>query len=255
MDLTTIVIFFGVIVVLSIIAIMVSQAREKARLERARRATALEDRFKLSQRLLSDIPSQYLSRDLRRMLLLHAEETCQSLEALKTDLPTGEWRQRIRKQREDLEAGGEGPAASRIDSKKKTSDIKIDLEHLYRIIETMQKQGRIDASLAKRNLKVIIYLLHRVQADYHVHQAQEATQNQRYRHAIHAYHMACSALDAVKDHPSAVKALKSFRGRITELEQAAEQQSGDKAGQDRLEKEWDSFLSEDEWKKKADYDD
>ena len=51
--------------------------------------------------------------------------------------------------------------------------------------------------------------------------------------------------------------MAAFKGRIHELEQ--ELSSGDKSHsaeqQGRLDKQWDTFLHDDSWKKKADYDD
>ena len=51
--------------------------------------------------------------------------------------------------------------------------------------------------------------------------------------------------------------MKSFRTRIKELEaiKGDEEHSAAAAGQSSLDKEWDTFLHDDEWRKKADYDD
>jgi flagellin-like hook-associated protein FlgL len=62
-----------------------------------------------------------------------------------------------------------------------------------------------------------------------------------------------------RDNPLAVKAIKSFRTRIHELEDAAREINNDQAAiqdsQTKLDRDWDTFLHDDEWKKKADYDD
>jgi pyruvate formate-lyase activating enzyme-like uncharacterized protein len=59
-----------------------------------------------------------------------------------------------------------------------------------------------------------------------------------------------------RDNPLAMKAVKSFRTRIKELE-ALGADGTDISGAEpssKLDREWDNFLQDDEWKKKADYD-
>ena len=52
-----------------------------------------------------------------------------------------------------------------------------------------------------------------------------------------------------------MKAVKSFRTRIKELEAQIAAGNVEDTSSSKLDKEWDNFLQEDEsWKKKADYD-
>ena len=86
MSTATIVIVFFVLVLGSIALIFVSQAREKARLEHARRQTALEDAHSRMRRLLEDIPPQYLAPELQLLLIDRALEIDAELKALGSKL-------------------------------------------------------------------------------------------------------------------------------------------------------------------------
>ncbi|WP_148863056.1 hypothetical protein [Marinobacter fonticola] len=256
MDTTTIVIFFAVIVLLSIAAIVFTQARERAKIDRARRVKALEDSYRLSRRLLEELPPQYLTRDLKSILLMRGEEVCRELEPLKSNLPVSQWKAEIQTRRQQMEDGADERSPQRIETPARANEVKGLLQTLFKVVEGMQKRNRLDSKLARKNMKLILFLIHKTQADLHVSQAREHTREQQYRKAIHAYHLASTELGKAKDNPMALKAVKSFRTRIKELESvlAGESPKTEDEEKHRLNKEWDSFLHDEEWKKKADYD-
>ena len=64
-----IVLLLAAVVTVSIIIIVASQMRERARIERIRKTTALEDSYKRAGRLLSEIPGQYFTADLKLLLI------------------------------------------------------------------------------------------------------------------------------------------------------------------------------------------
>ena len=74
MDTTTIVLLLAAIVTVSIVIIVLSQMRERARIERARKITAQEDAYNRANRLLTEIPGQYLTADLKLLLIKRIEE-------------------------------------------------------------------------------------------------------------------------------------------------------------------------------------
>lgn len=256
MDTTTIVIFFAVIVLVSIAIIVISQFREKAKIERARTVKALEDSYHLTQRLLSELPPQYLSRDLKTVILIRAEDVCRELQALKTSLPVSDWQNQIKAHRQRIEDGADEKSPQRIDTPQRCSDVKQLLQSLFKMIERQQKKGRLEKSLARKLMSLVLFLIHKTQADMLISQARDLIRNNQLRKAIHCYHLASTELGKIKDHPMAIKSIKSYRTRIKELEAtlagSAPQKSDEE--QQRLDKEWDTFAQEDEWKKKADYD-
>lgn len=258
MDTTTIVIFFAVIVIVSIGVMVIVQMREKARIERARRVTALEDAYNRANRLLNEIPGQYLTRELKLLLVNRIEEICRELEGLKSDLPVKKWRSDAQALKQQVIDGTDERAPTKIDSPEKSAHVKELLQSLFRMIEALHKSGRIDGTTARKNLKHVLFLVHKTHADMHVFQARDFIRQNEIRKAIHAYHLASTEMGKSRDNPLAVKAVKSFRTRIKELEASlnGEGTTEPQEKQHRLDKEWDNFLHDDQWKKKkADYDD
>ncbi len=236
--------------------IVLSQMRERAKLERARRVTALEDSYNRTHRLLNDIPGQYLTADLKLLLLTRIEEICSELASLKTQLPADQWLSEARHLKQKVVDGEDQRAPVKIDSSEKSAYAKELLQSLFKLIESLHKSRRIDSAVAKKNLKYVLFLVHKTHADLHVFQAREFIRQNQLRKAIHAYHMASTELSKSSDNPLALKSVKSFRTRIKELEalmaDASTRDSPDR--QHRVDKEWDNFLHDDEWKKKTDYD-
>lgn len=71
------------IIVLSMIVVFVAQAREKAKLEAARKANALLDRYRRLKRIINEVPPQYLANEIRLLLLDRSIETLEELRELK----------------------------------------------------------------------------------------------------------------------------------------------------------------------------
>jgi len=256
MDTVTIVLLLAAIVGVSLIIIFLSQMREKARIERARRMTALEDSYNLANRLFSELPGQYLTDELKLVLLKRMEDACNGLLQLKSDQPVTQWLESVRQTRQKVKEKNDQRPSMKIDSPDKANYIKKLLQALFNMIEAMHKAGRLDTPTAKKHLKHVLFLVHKTHADLYVFQARDHLKKNETRKAIHAYHLASTEMGKSKDNPLAVKAVKSFRSRIKELEaQIAAGNVEESPGSNKLDKEWDNFLQEDEsWKKKADYD-
>jgi hypothetical protein len=245
------------IVTVSIALIVASQMRERARIERARKVTATEDAYKRANRLFSELPGQYLTQDLKLLLIRNMEDACKSLVALKAGGSTAAWQATVAELRQKVENDDDQRHPVKIDSPDKSSYVQELLQNLFRMIEAMHKAGQIDGPTAKKNLKFVLFLVHKTHADLHVFQARDYVKQNQIRKAIHSYHLASTEMGKSRDNPLAVKAVKSFRTRIRELE-AMEKDGAAKPseeGTSRLDREWDTFLHDDEWRKKADYDD
>lgn len=255
MDAITIVLLLAAIVGVSLIIIFISQMREKARIERIRSMTALEDSFNTANRLLSELPGQYLTDELKLLLLKRMEDACKGLLALKSEQPVSKWLESVRQTRQQIQDKNDHRPSVKIDSPDKANYTKKLLQNLFNTIEAMHKAGRIDAANAKKNLKHVLFLVHKTHADLHVFQARDHLKKNEIRKAIHAYHMASTEMGKSSDNPLAMKAVKSFRTRIKELEAQIAEGNTEESGSSKLDKEWDNFLEDDEsWKKKADYD-
>lgn len=257
MNTTTIILALAAIVVISIAVLVISQMREKARIDRVRRTTALEDSYKRCARLLSELPGQYLTSELKLLLLKRMEDVCNDLAGLKSDLPVEQWRESALQLKTLIQENRDETQSVKIDSVDKSNDVKELLQNLFKMIEAMHKSGRIDGKTAQKNLKYVLFLVHKTHADLHVFQARDLIRQNEIRKAIHSYHLASTEMGKSKDNPLAIKAVKSFRTRIKELETmiAGGESAGATETDSQLDKQWDNFLHDDEWKKKADYDD
>ncbi|MDI9245701.1 hypothetical protein [Marinobacter sp. CHS3-4] len=257
MDTTMIVLLLAAIVTVSIVLIIASQMRERARIERARKITSLEDRYKRANRLLSELPGQYLTNDLKLLLVRNMEDTCRALIALRAGSSVSSWQASVAEQRQKIENNDDQRPPVKIDSPDKSTYVQELLQNLFKLIEGMHKSGQIDGPTAKKNLKFVLFLVHKTHADLHVFQARDYVKQNQIRKAIHAYHLASTEMGKSRDNPMAVKAVKSFRTRIKELEslEQGETAQASAEGQSKLDREWDNFLHDDEWRKKADYDD
>ncbi|WP_375177169.1 hypothetical protein [Marinobacter mobilis] len=258
MNTTTIVLALAGIVAISIVAIVASQLREKARIQRMRKIATLEDTYRRAQSLLTELPGQYLTTDIKLLLLQRMETACKSLVSLKSEKPVAEWLADTQQLKQKVSKGEDKRPPTRIDSPEKSNQVKELLKNLFALIETMHKSGQTDKASAKKNLRYVLFLVHKTHADLHIFQAREHMKHNAIRKAIHEYHLASTEMGKSKDNPLAAKAVKSLRIRIKELEAMANEAQAAKAGdaeQNRLDKEWDTFLEDDSWKKKADYDD
>src|SRR5690554_7304246 len=110
------------------------------------------------------------------------------------------------------------------------------------MIEAMHKSGRVDGATAKKNLKYVLFLVHKTHADLHVFQARDHIRQNQIRKAIHAYHLASTEMGKSKDNPLAMKADKSFRTRIKELEASLAYGATQTQTHSMLDREWDKFL-------------
>jgi len=256
MDTTMIMLLLAAIVTVSIIIVVSSQMRERARIERARKITALEDRYKRASRLLSELPGQYLTDDLKLLLIRNMEESCRGLVALKSGSSVAAWQASVAEIRQKVENNDDQRPPVKIDSPDKSNYVQELLQNLFRMIESQHKAGQIDGPTAKKTLKFVLFLVHKTHADLHVFQARDHVRQNQIRKAIHAYHLASTEMGKSKDNSMALKAVKSFRTRIKELE--AMEKDGTQQpeeGTSKLDREWDTFLHDDGGRKKADYDD
>ncbi|KAA1174956.1 hypothetical protein FWJ25_06160 [Marinobacter salinexigens] len=257
MDTTTIVLVLVGIVTLSIAIIVATQMRERARIERMRKITSQEDIFNRANRLYSEIPGQYLTTDLKLLLIKRMESACNELSGLKSDLPVSNWQESTKELKTAVLEKRDTRAPVKIDSPEKSAYVKELLQNLFKMIEGMHKAREVNTAAAKKNLKYVLFLIHKTHADLHVFQARDYVRQNQFRKAIHAYHLASTEMGKSRDNPLAMKAVKSFRTRIKELEAmgAAEgKENASAESQAKLDREWDTFLHDDEWKKKADYD-
>lgn len=256
MNTVTIVLSLLAVVVVSVVIVVASQMRERARIERARRVAALEDNYNRARRIYDELPGQYLTQNIKLLLLRRMEDVCLRMQEERTELAVSEWLADVRNQKEKVLAGEDEHPVTLIDSPDKSNYIKELLQSLYKLIETLHKSGKINASTARSNLRHVLFTIHKTHADLFVFQARDHIQQNQLRKAIHSYHLAATEMAKSNGNEMAAKAVAGFKQRIRDLEAdlAGDTLEGSAEQHSRLDREWDTFLHDDDWKKKADYD-
>ncbi|MFT6979428.1 MAG: hypothetical protein ACJARK_000926 [Marinobacter psychrophilus] len=254
---STLVLLLIAVVAIAITVVTISHLREKARIQRVRHIAMLEKNYKLANRLLSELPGQYLSSDLKLILIQQMEHSCNSLATLNTALPIDQRRDALVLLKQQIRDGADKTVQMPIDLPQKATAVKDLLQSLFAMLEAMHEAGRLDAATAQKNLKYVLFLVHKTQTDLLVFQARDCMRQNEIRKAIHAYHLASTEMGKSADNPVAIEAVKSFRIRIKELEAltGTETDSASLEAHRKQDKEWDTLLENDNWKKKTNYDD
>ncbi|MEQ6885125.1 hypothetical protein [Salicola sp. Rm-C-2C1-2] len=252
----------ALLLIIGLVLVVVSQMREKSRIEQMRRIKALEDGHSLLRRFVDELPNSFLDKALRRLILQRALELAGQLRELNAPGNPTALEEADQAALNALEAGQiEGPGEFPMNDQERVKEIRNLLQMLFRFVERQKKAGRVSAEAARQHLVNVLFLVHRVYADLMVYQGQDHEKAKRYRKAIHCFHMAASELEKSKDHPDAAEMVNRYRERIKELNRLAE---GEDPSAERREavmpssvnREWEEFIQDEEsWKKKADYDD
>ncbi|UZE97926.1 hypothetical protein [Alkalimarinus alittae] len=260
MSATTITIIIVLIIIGSVAVLVISQAKEKARIEKVRKINSMQDRYRRLQRFLSEIPPQYLNKELRTMIIQRGIETLNELSKFKSDPALKTKLQQDQEALKVVQASNEPPQPVQIKDEATAKEISKLLELLYRFIERQRAMKKIDQASGKKYLVYISYLISKSKADLVVTKAEAELKNGKPRIAINNYHNAISVMMRIKDNPLAVKAINGYKAKIKELDELASKQAAKplegQATEDTANKEWDSFLDEDDtWQKKNTYDD
>lgn len=259
MPTTTITIAIFAVIFLCIGAIAISQAREKARIEKIRRSNICSERYQRMQQLLHDLPNQYLNNELRMMIIQRSIETLIELVKLSGD---ARHEQHLKADNEYLrQLREENPTFPNepVNSEAKAKEVRNNLEALYRFIQSQHKNKRIPSANAKKYLDYITFSVCQSKADLFCTRAEAAKSKPRV--AIHNYHCAIDAFKPIAKQAQAVKMILQYKAKIKALDEEANKANQElKARADSnpetQNKEWDSFLDkEDKWQKKNTYDD
>jgi len=262
MTTTAIVIILVALIIAGLALLIVSQMREKSRIEKMRRIKALEDGRALLRRFIDELPQNYLNKTLRRLILERSLELSTKLQQMGAP---GDVNARVEADRAALSAAetgqSSGPAELPANDLTQVKEIRHLLQMLYRFVEKQKSAGHIRADQANEQLRHIMFLVHKAYADVQVGEAQQNIQTRKYRRAIHNYYLAANELQKSKDHPDAKELIKAYQEKINTLKSQAEGTSEQtrkdkgKAVPESVNREWEHFIEEEEsWKKKPDYD-
>ncbi len=262
MTTTAIVTILVALIIVGLALLVISQMREKARIEKMRKIRTLEDGHGLLRRFVDELPQNYLNRTIQRLILERALELATQLQQMGAP---GDVNARVESDRAALSAAesgqSSGPAELPANNPTQVKEIRNLLQMLYRFVEKQKTAGRIRSDQANEQLRHIMFLSHKAYADVMVAEAKQNIQSKKYRQAIHKYYLAANELEKSKNHPEAQELIKGYREKIKALNAQAEgkseqaKENEEKAMPDSVNREWESFIEEEEsWKKKADYD-
>lgn len=260
MSVTTITFAIIAVILVSIVAIYFVQSRERARVEEIRKLNMFRERHRHLQQLLHELPPQYMSNELRIMILERSVEALNGIAKIKND---GKVAAGIKQDQDMLKHVREkNPKFKPVPIKTEAQALQMRklLDVLSKFILTQQKRKQLDAVSAKKYMDQIAFAGAQSRADQFVARA-EASKSTKPRVAIHNYHNAIQAFKEIPNHPQAVQAINQYRANIKALEEVADEHNRKlkEEAQKKLDSsdEWNSYLNEedDEWKKKNAYDD
>jgi len=254
MNVTAVIIALAVVVTVSILVVVTIHMREKAIIERARRLKAIEDAFFGAHRVFSELPGQYLGKDMRMMLLARMQDQLSKMQSLDASNNLLKWQEEVNVLLVAVRDDKYEARQDKVDTIDKSRNVRDLLNYLNKIIESQKKAGRLGGDKASRLQKQTAFLIAKSHTDLHITKAREHAQDGELRKAVNAYHMASTEMGKCRDHPTAQKAIKSFRTRIHELEETIRQQTEAAAVKSGMDDEWEKYMQDADWKKKADYD-
>lgn len=259
MSAVTVTIAIGSIICAGIALIVFVQAREKARMERLRLATALQDRYNNIQLILSDMPPQYLDNTLRIILREQSIATVIELNKLKPSERSADYIAEDEQKIQEIKQSNPSFPPIKLDSAEKAREVRVLLQNLYKLLHLWQRRGQISRDHAQQYMTHVGFLARQSRADLFSEKAQQAANAGKPRVAIHNYHSAIESLKEVANHPVAAKNIQFYREQMAALNKVADRRAEEikQEAEQKVESggEWDDFLTpQDEWKKKNTYD-
>ena len=260
MSAVAVTIAIGSLICAGIALIVFVQAREKARMERLRLATMLQERYNNIQLILSDMPPQYMDNMLRVILREQSIYTIRELSKVKSSPRHAEYIAEDEQKIQEIKQNSPRFPAVTLDSTEKAREVRILLQNLYKLLHLWQRKALISSEHAKQYMAHVGFLARQSKADLFSEKARQAANAAKPRVAIHNYHSAIETLKEVANHPVAAKSIQNYREQMAALNKIADRRSEElkQKSQEKIETSegWDDFLTpQDEWKKKNNYDD
>lgn len=247
---------------------LISQAIERKRVQRQRLLTALKVRQRNFRHMLSGFPPRFLSNDLNSLIYRALIDICEQLHKLEPE--DGAHAADLQLLTDQLNALKQTPPTQRVklENLQQIKEIRQHLQELYRFVsqqETLKVITKIQAAAFTDQIKRLAL---QSAVDGYVAQAKKAQQIGKLRLAIHYYTLARKQLLPENSGHIYDKQIAQLSALITRLEEKAKNRKGADTDIDgelpadgepsqnsgSLNKEWEKFGDEDEWKKKQLYD-
>lgn len=244
----------GILVLLGIG--FINHSLERTKLERARLTAELGARIKVTQSLAAQLPGQFMSPDLKKLLITYEAHLLEKL--LRVDRKNQRAQQALNSARELL-AQPDMPvdnAPVKVDNPIKAKDVRLQLENLHHLLNQVHRDGLLDKNALQQWSTLINQQLVATALDMFQIVAEQAMRDRKPRVAKLQYERAIAYLTQLNN-PAHSQQLERYRQLLKMAELAtirSEQAQTDdtnelSAGLQELEQ------NDDAWKKKAVYDD
>jgi len=244
----------GILILLSIG--FINHSLERTKLERARLTAELSARLKVCQTLAFQLPGQFMSPDLKKLLVSYEVHLLEKL--LRVDRKNQRAQQALNSARQLLTQADipVDNAPIKVDNPIKAKDIRLQLENLHHLLNQMHRDGLLDKNALQQWATLINQQLVATALDMFQIVAEQAMRDQKPRVAKLQYERAIAYLTQLNN-PAHNHELERYRQLLKMAELATirtEQAQTDDAneltaGLQELEQ------SDAAWKKKAVYDD
>lgn len=259
MSVVTITIAIIGIIAVCVTGIYIAQSRERARIEKIQKIKRFSDRHERLQRLMHELPPQYLTDELRGLLVKQSIDSLNHILNLKRNKRLEGYLEADEQYLSQLQNKTLKLPPVPIKSPEQAAEVRSLLELLFKFVQQQAKQKLIDPGRAKQYALQIKFGVAKSRADGLAAKADQALKSGKPRVAIHAYHTALEAFKSMADYPKAAEAIALYKAEIKKLEETADQHNKElhERGQADENGQWDEFLKkdDDDWKKKNAYDD
>ncbi|MGY8812909.1 MAG: hypothetical protein ACKVK5_17970 [Pseudomonadales bacterium] len=243
----------GLVVLVSIG--FISHGLERARLERARQSAEISARIKIGNGVMATLPGQFLPPELSILLLGIEVKLLEKLVRINKNTPDAQKRlDASRAQLEQNQPPSNAPVA--LDTEVKGNDARIQLENLHKQLQHAQADGLIDKATLKQWSDQIRQYLVAATLDTFNATAAQGMQQGKPRIAKLQYERAIAYLTKLND-PAFSEHLAQYKALLLRSEGAVvEQNQASTGAPSELDAGLEQLESADEqWKKKAVYDD
>lgn len=247
---------------------LISQAIERRRVHQKRLLTALKVRQRNFRHMLTGFPPHFLSSDLTAVVYRALIDTCEQLNKLEPHDATHAADLQLLTDQLNAIKQTANTQRVRLENPEQIKEIRQHLQELYRFVaqqEALKALTKVQAAAFTDQIKRLAL---QSSVDGHIAQAKKAQQLGKPRLAVHYYGLARKLLLPENANHAYDKQIAQLSALIDKLEQKATQQttadvnSEEKMSAEEdpnkaptsLNKEWDKFGDEDEWKKKQLYD-
>lgn len=247
---------------------LISQAIERRRVHRQRLLTALKVRQRNFRHMLTGFPPHFLSSDLMAVVYRALIDTCEQLHKLEPSDATHAADLQLLSDQLNAIKQSANTQRVRLENPEQIKEVRQHLQELYRFVAQQEALKALTKVQAAAFMDQIKRLALQSSVDGHVAQAKKAQQLGKPRLAIHYYGLARKLLLPENANHAYDKQIAQLSGLITKLEQHAthsataevDGEGTESAAEDTskpstsLNKEWEKFGDEDQWKKKQLYD-